>query len=130
MGRLGVAAGGTGDGLGGSRRRGLPWVADPPGSLWTCSVLLPVSGRVFICRSGYVSRYLFLTITYEPVVCGGCAGSGCVYGRDVGFLGHTCAPPERRVLLGFSLEMVSLTDCQVLQVWEENLVPGKSSFIK
>lgn len=49
---------------------------------------------------------------------------------DVGFLGHTCAPLERRVLLGFSLEMVSLTDCQVLQVWEENLVPGKSSFIK
>lgn len=28
------------------------------------------------------------------------------------------------------LGMVSLTDCQVLQVWEENLVPGKNSFIK
>lgn len=28
------------------------------------------------------------------------------------------------------LELVLLTDCQVLQVWEENLVPGKNSFIK
>lgn len=144
VGRPSVAAGKTGDGDDLCGWDLHPW--SPGGGFcreWlTCQGLildLPgthlVSGLVFIYCSGYVRWFLFLTRAYNHTT--RCSiqwlqrQGMCL--RTWISQGILAVLQSNRSCLAFLWSwpgMLSLADCQVLQVWEENLVPGKNSFIK
>lgn len=95
-----------------------------------------VSGLVFISCSGYAMRFLSLTIA----ACKGTTWCSAQWLQRQGMClctwisqGILAVLQSNRSCLAFPWSwpgMPSLADCQVLQVWEENLVSGKNPFIK